>query len=89
MTEVSQIFNVSPEEMRSKKRNNQVSTARQVAMYVISVVTGLVYSSIGHEFGGRDHSTVVYAINKVKSVMQKDPAYKATVEDLIKNIGNM
>lgn len=89
ITEVSHIFNVSPEEIRSQNRNSQVSTARQVAIYVISKVTGLSYTSIGKEFGGRDHSTIVYATNKVKKVMQKDSAYKATVEDLIKNIGNM
>lgn len=89
ITEVSHIFNVSPEEIRSQNRNSQVSTARQVAIYVISKVTGLSYTSIGKEFGGRDHSTIVYATNKVKKVMQKDAAYKATVEDLIKNIGNM
>lgn len=89
ITEVSHIFNVSPEEIRSQNRNSQVSTARQVAIYVISKVTGLSYTSIGKEFGGRDHSTIVYATNKVKKVMQKDSAYRATVEDLIKNIGNM
>ena len=88
ITDVSHIFNVSPEEMRSKNRNSQVSTARQVAMYVISKVTELSYTSIGKEFGGRDHSTVVYATNKVKKVMQTDSAYRATVEDLIKNISN-
>ena len=89
ITDVSHIFNVSPDEMRSKNRNSQVSTARQVAMYVISKVTYLSYTSIGKEFGGRDHSTVVYATNKVKKVMQTDPAYRATVEDLIKNISNV
>ncbi|MCR4780507.1 MAG: chromosomal replication initiator protein DnaA [Ruminiclostridium sp.] len=88
ITDVSHIFSVSPEEMKSKNRNSQVSTARQVAMYVISKVTDLSYTSIGKEFGGRDHSTVVYATNKVKKAMQTDPAYRATVEDLIKNISN-
>ncbi|MDE7234680.1 MAG: chromosomal replication initiator protein DnaA, partial [Ruminiclostridium sp.] len=89
ISEVSHIFNVSPEELRSQNRNSQISTARQVAIYVISRVTGLSYTSIGKEFGGRDHSTIVYATNKVKRVMKKDPDYRATVEDLIKNIGNM
>ena len=86
ITDVSHIFNVSPDEMKSKNRNSQVSTARQVAMYVIHKVTDLSYTSIGDKFGGRDHSTVVYAINKVKKVMQTDSAYRATVDDLIKNV---
>ncbi len=86
ITDVSHTYNVSPEEMKSKNRNSQVSTARQVAMYVISKVTDLSYTSIGKEFGGRDHSTVVYATNKVKKGMQTDPTLRATIDDLIKNI---
>ncbi|MDE6579513.1 MAG: chromosomal replication initiator protein DnaA, partial [Ruminiclostridium sp.] len=46
------------------------------------------YTAIGYEFGNRDHSTVVYAINKVKSIIKKDPNYRATIEDLVKNISN-
>ena len=42
--------------------------------------------SIGEEFGGRDHSTIVYAINQIEKNMSKDPTLKSTVEDIIKNI---
>ena len=89
IVEVSHIFNVSPEEIRSQNRNSQVSTARQTAAYVISKVTDLSYTSIGKEFGGRDHSTIVYAIKKVKDSMKRDPSYRSTVEDIIKNISNI
>ncbi len=74
--------------MIGPRRNNQISSARQVAMYLINQITGLSYTAIGNEFGNRDHSTVVYAINKVKSIIKKDPNYRATIEDLIKNISN-
>ena len=43
-------------------------------------------SSLGAEFGGRDHSTVVYAIQQVEKTMKKDSKTKAMVEDIIKNI---
>lgn len=43
-------------------------------------------SSIGEEFGGRDHSTIVYAIQQVEKNMKQDSRYKETVEDIIKNI---
>lgn len=89
ITEVSHIFNVSPEEIRSQNRNSQVSTARQTAMHVISKVTDLSYTSIGKEFGGRDHSTVVYALKKVKEILEKDSSYRSTVNDIIKNISNL
>lgn len=87
--EVSHIYNVTSEEIISQKRSSQISTARQVAMYVVNRVTGLSYTAIGQEFGGRDHSTVVYAINKVKSIIKKNPNYKATIDDLLKNMSNM
>ena len=74
--------------MIGPKRNSQISSARQIAMYLINTITGLSYTAIGNEFGNRDHSTVVYAINKVKSIIKKDPNYRATIEDLVKNISN-
>ena len=43
-------------------------------------------TAIGEEFGGRDHSTIVYAIQQVEKNMKKKPKTKATVEDIVKNI---
>ena len=43
-------------------------------------------SAIGAEFGGRDHSTIVYAIQQVEAKMQSNPKYRAMIEDIIKNI---
>ena len=43
---------------------------------------------IGEEFGGRDHSTIVYALKQMDKKMEKDPKLKSTVEDIIKNIRN-
>lgn len=88
INEVGGIYNVTGEEIRSQNRSAQISTARQVAIYVVHKITGLSYTAIGQEFGGRDHSTIVYAINKVKSIIKKDNSYRATIDDLIKNIGN-
>ena len=88
INEVSHIYSVTPEEMIGPRRNNQISSARQVAMYLINQIKGLSYTAIGEEFGKRDHSTVVYAINKVKGIIKKDPNYRATIEDLVKNISN-
>ena len=88
IAEVGKIYSVTPEDMRSQKRSSQISTARQVAIYVVNRITGLSYSNIGVEFGNRDHSTIVYAINKVKSTIKKDPTFKGMVDDMIKNLGN-
>lgn len=84
--EVGRTFGVSPTDIRSSKRNAAISNARQIAMYVVREITQLPMASVGAEFGGRDHSTVVYATQQVEKNMTRDPRTKATVEDIIKNI---
>jgi chromosomal replication initiator protein len=84
--EVARTYGAVPEDIRSGKRNSNISKARQVAMYVIKEVLGMSTSQIGDEFGGRDHSTVVYAIQQVEKNQEKNNQFKATVNDIIKNI---
>jgi chromosomal replication initiator protein len=86
IAEVSRTFGVSVDDIRGKMRSGNISVARQVAMYVVREITQMSTSSIGAEFNGRDHSTVVYAIQKVVEDMTRKPHFKATVEDIIKNI---
>ncbi|MBR0423138.1 MAG: chromosomal replication initiator protein DnaA [Clostridia bacterium] len=84
--EVARTFGVSPEDIRSSKRSSSISNARQISMYVVREITQLPLVSIGEEFGGRDHSTIVYALQQVEKVISKDPKTKAMIEDIIKNI---
>ena len=84
--EVARTYGVTAEDIRGQRRSNQISTARQVAMYVVREITGMTQLEIGQEFGGRDHSTVVYAVQQVEKNMKKDSKTKAMVEDIIKNI---
>lgn len=84
--EVSKTFGVTPDDIRSSKRSSSVSNARQIAIYVVREITQLPMTSIGDEFGGRDHSTIVYALQQVEKNMEKDPRTKGVVEDIIKNI---
>ena len=86
ISEAAKIYNVDPDEIRSPKRNSPVSSARKVAIYVIQEITGLPYETIGQEFSGRDHSTVVYAIKNVKEMMAKDSNFRSVIEDHIKKI---
>ena len=57
-----------------------------MAIYIVREITQMSMSTIGEEFGGRDHSTIVYAIQQVEKNMQHDQRYKETIEDIIKNI---
>ena len=86
ISEVARTMTVTPEDIRSTKRSAPISQARQVAAYVVRSITGLPMKAIGEEFGTRDHSTIVYAIQKVESRMAKDSSFKGMVGDIIKNI---
>lgn len=88
ITEVARTMNVTAEDIRSNKRSANVSQARKVAAYVVRNITNLPMTAIGEEFGGRDHSTIVYAIQKVEERMLKDSTYKGLVNDIIKNISD-
>jgi len=84
--EVGRTFGISPDDIRSNKRSANISSSRQVAIYVVREITQISMSLIGEEFGGRDHSTIVYAIQQVEKNMKRDSHYKETVEDILKNI---
>jgi chromosomal replication initiator protein len=86
INEVARTLMVKPEDIRSKKQNAPVSQARQVAIYVMRTVTGLPMQAIGEEFGGKDHSTIVYAIGKIEKRMDTDSMFKNQVNDIIKNV---
>ncbi len=84
--EVANIYGVSPDDIRSNKRSSHVSTARKVAIYVVREITQMSLACIGTEFGGRDHSTMVYCINSIETSLSKDAHLKEIVDDIIKNI---
>ena len=88
ISEVARTYNVSASDIRSNKRSAAISNARQIAMFVVREITQLSMAAIGVEFGGRDHSTVVYATQQVEKNLSRDSHYRETVEDIIKNIRN-
>lgn len=85
-SEVARTYNISPEDIRSRKRSANISTARMVAMYCVRDITGISMEEIGSQFGGRDHSTVVYACNTIHKRLQADTSLREHVEDIIKNV---
>ncbi len=86
ISEVGRTFNISEQDIKSNKRAANISRARQVAMYVIKEVTQMSMASIGDEFGGRDHSTVVYAISQTEKMMKTDSRLREIIEDITKNV---
>ena len=84
--EVARTYNVAPSDIRGKRRTAAISAARQTAIYVVREITGMSMEDIGREFGGRDHSTIVYSLKSVETNLEKDRRLKETVEDIIKNV---
>jgi len=86
LAEVGRTYGVTAADIRSTKRNSSISTARQIAAYAIKEITQISMAAIGKDFGNRDHSTIVYAVQQVERNMLKDMQYKERVEDIIRNI---
>lgn len=84
--EVARTYQVTAEDICSQKRNAAVSKARQVAMYVVREITQMPMVEIGQTFGGRDHSTVVYALRQMEDRLERESHTRDTVNDIIKNI---
>jgi chromosomal replication initiator protein len=83
---VSQYFDLKIDDFKSKKRNRSIAFPRQIAMYLSRELTDQSLPKIGEEFGGRDHTTVIHAYDKIQQDMKKDSQLSKTIDDLIKKI---
>lgn len=86
ISEISRTFNVSGTEIKSSVRKANVSNARKLCMYIVQQTTELTTTDIGAEFGGRDHSTVVYSIQDIEKKIARDKQLRGVVDDIIKNV---
>jgi chromosomal replication initiator protein len=81
---VADYFKVSLEQMKSKVKKREIVIPRQVAMYFCKRYTQLTLALIGENFGGRDHSTVIHALESVEDMMKTDANFKNSVDELTK-----
>ncbi|MFV8210809.1 chromosomal replication initiator protein DnaA [Streptococcus pluranimalium] len=79
---VGKFYGVTVKEIKATKRTQNIVLARQVAMYLAREMTDNSLPKIGKEFGGRDHSTVLHAYNKIKNMLAQDESLRIELETL-------
>ncbi len=83
---VAMHYGLKLDEMKAKKRTRTVSFPRQIAMYLCRELTDSSLPKIGDEFGGRDHTTVIHAHEKIGGELKSDVNLQQTITELVKNI---
>lgn len=83
---VAEYFNISPYDIKGKKRTKSVVLPRQIAMYVARDITDFSTTEIGYEFGGRDHTTVMHSIQRIEGLMKSDPAMGESIQTISRRI---
>ena len=84
---VSEYFQISVDDIRSKKRSSNISFPRQIAMYLCRTMTSESFPKIGTEFGGKDHSTVMHSVEKIENEIKVNKDLANIIEKLKKDIG--
>lgn len=83
---VSSYYNLKIEELKSARRTRNIAYPRQIAMYLCRKLTDMSLPKIGEEFGGRDHTTVIHAYEKISKNIKKDDNLENIINDLTKKI---
>ena len=83
---VSDFFGVKISDLKAKNRTKAVAFPRQVAMYLARYLTHSSLAEVGRAFGGKDHTTVLHAVDKIQTLLQEDPKLKKTIDGLIQGI---
>ena len=83
--EVSRTYNVSVDDIYSKKKQADIAYARQISIYIVCQVMSLSSTEVGKKFN-KDHTTVLYTVNKVKEILKVNESESKLVEDIIKKV---
>ena len=79
-------YHLSPNDLKGKKRTQSIVYPRQLAMYICREITEYTTTEIGQDFGGRDHTTVMYSCQRIEELIKADPSVDSTVQSLIRDI---
>ena len=82
----AEFFAVKLSDMRAKNRTKAVAFPRQIAMFLARQLTHSSLAEVGRAFGGKDHTTVIHAVEKIESLLQEDPKLRRTIDTLTQAI---
>jgi chromosomal replication initiator protein len=83
---VCDFFGIRLSDLKAKTRTKAIAFPRQIAMYLARQLTHASLAEVGRAFGGKDHTTVLHAVDKVQALLQDDPKLRKTVDGLIQGI---
>jgi chromosomal replication initiator protein len=83
---VADNYNLKVSELKSRNNSHQISFPRQIAMYLCKQLTGSSLPDIGRRFGGKHHSTVIHAIQKIEGKRQKEKEFDRLIENLTQSL---
>lgn len=83
---VGQEFNIKLDDFKAKKRTKSVAFPRQIAMYLSRELTDFSLPKIGEEFGGRDHTTVIHAHEKISKLVQTDTDLQKQIKEISESL---
>ena len=86
MSVVAKYFEIKTADLRSKNRSRRISIPRQIAMYLSREYTKHSQPDIGRQFGGKDHTTVIFAHKKISKIMNEKGDLEKTVKEIVKII---
>ena len=83
---VANYYNLRIEDLKSKRRTRNIAYPRQIAMYLSRKLTDMSLPKIGEEFGGRDHTTVIHAYEKISENLKTDEGLQSMINDITKKL---
>ena len=83
---VCDFFGLKMSDLKAKNRTRAIAFPRQVAMYLSRQMTHSSLSEIGRAFGGKDHTTVLHAVDKIQTLLQDDPKLRKTIDGLVQSV---
>lgn len=86
MQVVAKFFNIKVDDMLSVNRSKNVAYPRQIAMFLCRNVINMTFPQIGRDFGGKDHTTVLHAYNKIEAEYMANEETKALIDDIKKSL---